>query len=81
VRAGSRGSTCWLADRCLLREELAEAAAGHVSSAARDRLLSGFAFFGGADICQGRPQEAGSRSSAPICRQRLNCVPLAAVEK
>src|SRR5439155_17433324 len=45
--------------RCLRREELVEAAASHVSAAARDRLLSGFAFFGGADICQGPPQ--GSR--------------------
>jgi hypothetical protein len=44
--------------RCLLREELAAAVVQHVGPKARSRLLSGFAFFGGADLCQGPPQES-----------------------
>jgi hypothetical protein len=42
--------------RCLLREELAAEVAQRVGSKAQGRLLSGFAFFGGADLCQGPPQ-------------------------
>jgi winged helix DNA-binding protein len=42
--------------RCLLREELAAQVVERVGSKARGRLLSGFAFFGGADLCQGLPQ-------------------------
>jgi len=42
--------------RCLLREELAAEVVQHVGPKARGRLLSGFAFFGGADLCQGPPQ-------------------------
>jgi len=42
--------------RCLLREELAAAVAQRVGPKAQGRLLSGFAFFGGADLCQGPPQ-------------------------
>jgi uncharacterized protein YcaQ len=42
--------------RCLLREELAGEVAERVGSKARGRLRSGFAFFGGADLCQGPPQ-------------------------
>ena len=42
--------------RCLLREELATEVVQHVGPKARGRLLSGFAFFGGADLCQGPPQ-------------------------
>jgi hypothetical protein len=42
--------------RCLLREELAAAVVERVGSKARGRLMSGFAFFGGADLCQGPPQ-------------------------
>jgi uncharacterized protein YcaQ len=42
--------------RCLLREELAAEVAERVGQKARGRLLSGFAFFGGADLCQGPPQ-------------------------
>jgi hypothetical protein len=42
--------------RCLLREELAAEVVQRVGSKARGRLLSGFAFFGGADLCQGPPQ-------------------------
>lgn len=42
--------------RSLLREELAAEVERRVGSAARSRLRSGFAFFGGADLCQGPPQ-------------------------
>jgi winged helix DNA-binding protein len=42
--------------RCLLREELAAEVVQRVGPKARGRLLSGFAFFGGADLCQGPPQ-------------------------
>jgi hypothetical protein len=42
--------------RCLLREELAAEVAQRVGPKAQGRLLSGFAFFGGADLCQGPPQ-------------------------
>ena len=42
--------------RCLLREELATEVVQHVGPKARGRLLSGFAFFGGADLCQGPSQ-------------------------
>jgi Winged helix DNA-binding domain len=42
--------------RCLLREELAAQVVQRVGPKARGRLLSGFAFFGGADLCQGPPQ-------------------------
>src|SRR5439155_20627862 len=42
--------------RCLLREELAAQVVERVGPKARGRLLSGFAFFGGADLCQGPPQ-------------------------
>jgi winged helix DNA-binding protein len=42
--------------RCLLREELAAQVVERVGQKARGRLLSGFAFFGGADLCQGPPQ-------------------------
>jgi Winged helix DNA-binding domain len=42
--------------RCLLREELAAAVADRVGPKARGRLVSGFAFFGGADLCQGPPR-------------------------
>ncbi len=42
--------------RCLLREELAAEVAERVGQKAQGRLLSGFAFFGGADLCQGPPQ-------------------------
>jgi hypothetical protein len=41
--------------RCLLRDELAEAVVERVGGAARERLLSGFAFFLG-ELCQGPPQ-------------------------
>jgi hypothetical protein len=53
-------ATVWeaLDGRCLLRDELAEAVAGRVGAAPRDRLRSGFAFFLGG-LCQGPPQ--GSR--------------------
>lgn len=44
--------------RCLLREELAAEVAERVGRSAHGRLLSGFAFFGGADLCQGPPQGA-----------------------
>ena len=44
-------------DGCsLLREELAAAVADRVGPKARGRLVSGFAFFGGADLCQGPPR-------------------------
>jgi hypothetical protein len=42
--------------RCLLREELAAEVVQRVGTKARGRLLSGFAFFGGAVLCQGPPQ-------------------------
>jgi Winged helix DNA-binding domain len=42
--------------RCLLREELAAEVVQRIGPKARGRLLSGFAFFGGADLCQGPPQ-------------------------
>jgi hypothetical protein len=42
--------------RCLLREELAAQVIQRVGPKARGRLLSGFAFFGDADLCQGPPQ-------------------------
>ena len=42
--------------RCLLREELADEVVQRVGPKARGRLLSGFAFFGGAVLCQGPPQ-------------------------
>jgi hypothetical protein len=42
--------------RCLLRAELAAQVAQRVGPKAQGRLLSGFAFFGGADLCQGPPQ-------------------------
>jgi len=42
--------------RCLLREELAAEVVERVGPKARGRLLSGFAFFGGAVLCQGPPQ-------------------------
>jgi hypothetical protein len=44
--------------RCLLREELAAEVVQRVGPKAQGRLLSGFAFFGGADLCQGPPQGA-----------------------
>ena len=45
-----------LGDRCLLREELAAEVVERVGPKGRSRLLSGFNFFGGADLCQGPPQ-------------------------
>ncbi len=42
--------------RCLLREELAAQVVQRVGRKAQGRLLSGFAFFGGAILCQGPPQ-------------------------
>jgi hypothetical protein len=42
--------------RCLLREELAAEVVQRVGPKARGRLLSGFAFFGDAVLCQGPPQ-------------------------
>jgi hypothetical protein len=42
--------------RCLLREELAAKVVRHVGAKAQGRLSSGFAFFGGAVLCQGPPQ-------------------------
>jgi hypothetical protein len=42
--------------RCLLREELAKGVVDRVGAKAGGRLLSGFAFFGGAELCQGPPQ-------------------------
>jgi hypothetical protein len=42
--------------RCLLREELAAEVVQRIGPKAQDRLLSGFAFFGGAVLCQGPPQ-------------------------
>jgi hypothetical protein len=43
--------------RCLLREELAEEVVKHIGPGARERLLSGFAFFLD-ELCQGPPQGA-----------------------
>ena len=45
-----------LDNRCLLRDELAAEVADRVGRSARSRLVSGFAFFGGAQLCQGPPQ-------------------------
>ena len=42
--------------RCLLREELAQEVVQRVGAEVGGRLLSGFAFFGGAELCQGPPQ-------------------------
>jgi Winged helix DNA-binding domain len=42
--------------RCLLREDLAAEVVQRVGPKAQGRLLSGFAFFGGAVLCQGPPQ-------------------------
>jgi hypothetical protein len=42
--------------RCLLREDLAAEVVQRVGPKARGRLSSGFAFFGGAVLCQGPPQ-------------------------
>jgi Winged helix DNA-binding domain len=42
--------------RCLLREELAAEVVQRIGPKAQGRLLSGFAFFGGAVLCQGPPQ-------------------------
>jgi hypothetical protein len=42
--------------RYLLREELAAGVVERIGPKAGGRLLSGFAFFGGADLCQGPPQ-------------------------
>jgi hypothetical protein len=42
--------------RCLLREELAAEVMQRVGPKAQGRLSSGFAFFGGAVLCQGPPQ-------------------------
>ena len=42
--------------RCLLREELAGEVVARVGPKVGGRLLSGFAFFGGASLCQGPPQ-------------------------
>jgi hypothetical protein len=42
--------------RCLLREELAAEVVQRVGPKAQGRLSSGFAFFGGAVLCQGPPQ-------------------------
>ncbi|MFY9577844.1 MAG: winged helix DNA-binding domain-containing protein [Gaiellaceae bacterium] len=42
--------------RCLLREELAAEVVQRIGTKVRSRLLSGFNFFGGADLCQGPPK-------------------------
>jgi hypothetical protein len=42
--------------RCLLREELVAEVVQRVGPKAQGRLSSGFAFFGGAFLCQGPPQ-------------------------
>ena len=42
--------------RCLLREEVAAGVVARIGPKGRSRLLSGFNFFGGADLCQGPPQ-------------------------
>jgi Winged helix DNA-binding domain len=42
--------------RCLLREELAAGVVERVGPKSGSRLMSGFNFFGGADLCQGPPQ-------------------------
>jgi Winged helix DNA-binding domain len=44
--------------RCLLREELAADVLPRVGRKVGGRLRSGFAFFGGAELCQGPPQGA-----------------------
>jgi hypothetical protein len=44
--------------RCLLREELAADVVPRVGRKIGGRLKSGFAFFGGAELCQGPPQGA-----------------------
>jgi hypothetical protein len=44
--------------RCVLREELAKDVVRRIGEKAGGRLLSGFAFFGGAALCQGPPQGA-----------------------
>ena len=44
--------------RCLLREELARDVVRRVGKKTGGRLRSGFAFFGGAALCQGPPQGA-----------------------
>jgi hypothetical protein len=44
--------------RCLLREELAVEVVRRVGKKVGGRLTSGFAFFGGAALCQGPPQGA-----------------------
>jgi len=52
------GTAVWdaLDGRSLRREELAAEVVQRVGPKARGRLLSGFAFFGGAVLCQGPPQ-------------------------
>jgi DNA glycosylase AlkZ-like len=45
-----------LGGRCLLREELVAGVVERVGTKGRSRLVSGFNFFGGADLCQGPPQ-------------------------
>jgi hypothetical protein len=42
--------------RCLLREDLAAQVVQSIGPKGQGRLLSGFAFFGGAVLCQGPPQ-------------------------
>lgn len=42
--------------RCLLREELVTEVVQRVGGKVGGRLLSGFAFFGGAELCHGPPQ-------------------------
>lgn len=44
--------------RCLLREELATDVIARAGPKVGGRLRSGFAFFGGAELCQGPPQGA-----------------------
>jgi hypothetical protein len=51
--------------RCLLREELAAEVVQRVGPKARGRLLSGFAFFGGAVLCQGPPQGTKTTLARP----------------
>jgi hypothetical protein len=51
--------------RCLLREELANEVVERVGRKAGGRLLSGFAFFGGAELCQGPPQGNKIRLALP----------------
>ena len=57
--------------RCLLREELAAEVVQRVGPKARGRLLSGFAFFGGAVLCQGPPQ--GSKITLARPDQWVEC--------